>query len=338
MARALRIEYAGAVYHIVARGNQGRSIFDDDRDRLRFLDTLGETCDKTGWRIHAFVLMGNHYHLLAETPEANLVAGMKWLQGVYTQRYNRRHEVCGHLFQGRYKAIIIDGEAAGYFDVVGTYIHLNPVRAGLIRAGEQPLRQYRWSSYLWYLQPARAPVWLDCDRVLAAARLGGQSRKGYEAYMESRVLELAMKDGRPEMEEMEEKWKALRRGWYLGEESFLEKLKSRLKAKIAGKKRESHAGGAQRAHGEAAAQELLSQGLDALGISADQLPKMPKGSAEKTVLAWWLRQRTTVSLRRVGEALEMGHYTRVTQAVSRMNRRPTRKMAAIKQRLLKAEK
>ena len=87
MARPLRIEFAGATYHVMARGNQGRPIFEDDQDRRRFLETLGQACAKSGWRIHAWVLMGNHYHLLVETPEANLVTGMKWLQGTYTQRY-----------------------------------------------------------------------------------------------------------------------------------------------------------------------------------------------------------------------------------------------------------
>ena len=100
MARPIRIEYAGAVYHVMARGNQGQPIFADDLDRKRWLETLAETWEKTGWRIHASVLMRNHYHLLAETPEANLVAGMKWLQGTYPQRYNSRHSVIGHLYQG----------------------------------------------------------------------------------------------------------------------------------------------------------------------------------------------------------------------------------------------
>src|ERR1035437_176021 len=107
MARKIRIEYAGAAYHVTARGNQGRAIYADERDRKLWLETLGEACAKTGWRIHTWVMMDNHYHLLLETPEANLVAGMKWLQGTYTQRYNSRHEIFGHLFQGRYKAVVV---------------------------------------------------------------------------------------------------------------------------------------------------------------------------------------------------------------------------------------
>jgi REP element-mobilizing transposase RayT len=118
--------------------NQGRKIYEDERDRKLWLEMLGEVCAKTGWRIHAWVMMNNHYHLLLETPEANLVAGMKWLQGTYTQRYNSRHEVFGPLFQGRYKAVV-EPEGGDYFAVVSTYIHLNPARAGLIRVETEVL-------------------------------------------------------------------------------------------------------------------------------------------------------------------------------------------------------
>src|SRR5580658_3582231 len=336
MARPLRIEYAGAVYHVMARGNQGQAIFRDDKDRQRFLETLGEACEKTGWRVHAYVLMGNHYHLLVETPEGNLVAGMKWLQGTYTQRHNARHRVFGHLFQGRYKAVVIDNQSAGYFEVVGTYIHLNPARAGLIEIGKEPLRRYRWSSYPWYLKPAgQGPLWLRRERVLEALRLTEKDRKGYEAYMESRVLELGLKAGR---QELEERWRSLRRGWYVGGAGFLDQLKGKLGAILTGKKRESHSGGARRAHGETAALALLASGLAALELGRSDLARLPKGAPEKTVLAWWLRERKTVSLRWVGQTLAMGHYTRVTQAVSRMKRRPGRKLEAMKQRLLKTER
>lgn len=101
VARKVRIEFAGAVYHLMSRGNQGQAIFRGDADRKLFLETLAEGCEKTGWQVHAYVLMGNHYHLLVETPEANLVAGMKWIQGTYTQRFSAGHKLFGHLFQGR---------------------------------------------------------------------------------------------------------------------------------------------------------------------------------------------------------------------------------------------
>jgi len=335
MARPLRIEYAGAVYHVMARGNQGQAIFRDDGDRRRFLATLGEACGKTGWRIHAYVLMGNHYHLLVETPEGNLVAGMKWLQGTYTQRFNGRHEVAGHLFQGRYKAVVVDGSAPGYFEVVGTYIHLNPARAGLIRPGREPLRRYRWSSYAEYLRRAgQGPEWLCRERVLAALKLKPGESKRYEAYVESRVWELADPATHAEWEV---KWRELRRGWYLGDESFLDQLKARLGKLVAGKRRESHAGGARRTHDESTARALLVKGLKALGLSAGEAVGLPKGAAEKTALAWWLRERTTVSLRWVSEELAMGHSTRVSQAVSRLRRKPGRKLKRFQRLLLEAE-
>ena len=107
MARKPRVEYAGAVYHVMSRGNRRNLIFRDHRDKEIFMDTLEEACVRHGWRVHAFVLMDNHYHLLLETPEPNLVNGMKWFQGTYTQRVNSRHKEWGHLFQGRYKALVV---------------------------------------------------------------------------------------------------------------------------------------------------------------------------------------------------------------------------------------
>src|SRR5882724_11633231 len=180
MARPLRIQYSGAVYHIMARGSRGQRIFADVQDRKRFLETLEEACQRTGWRIHAYVLMNNHYHQRVETPEGNLVAGMKWLQSAYTQRYNSRHKVFGHLFQGRYKAVVVDGEEPMYFQVASTYIHLNPARAGLIRIGDERLKSYKWSSYPWYLDRAgNKPEWVHCARVMGSLGLAEKDGRGY---------------------------------------------------------------------------------------------------------------------------------------------------------------
>jgi REP element-mobilizing transposase RayT len=109
MARKLRVEYEGAIYHVMNRGDRREAIFKDDKDRQLFLETLGQACTKTDWQVHAWCLMGNHFHLVVETPQANLVAGMKWFLGTYTGRFNRRHKLFGHLFSGRYKALIVDG-------------------------------------------------------------------------------------------------------------------------------------------------------------------------------------------------------------------------------------
>ena len=333
MARPLRLEYPGAVYHVMARGNQGRPVFRDDRDRRVFLDTLAESHTKTGWQIHAYVLMGNHYHLLLETPEGNLVAGMKWLQSTYTLRYNARHQVFGHLFQGRYKAVIVDGGSDHYFQVVSTYIHLNPARAGLIKPGRDRLATYRWSSYPGYLNAAGpTPAWLCRERVLGSLGLGPHDTKGYAACLEGRVLELALKSGR---KALAGEWAALRRGWYLGAPGFGEKLQARLAGVLAGRRRESHSGPARAAHDEAAAEHQLTAALQRLDLSESRLAELPKGAPEKVVLAGWLRARTTVSLRWVADRLGMGHYTRVTQAVSRLKHRPGRRLLAIKNRLEK---
>ena len=120
MARKLRLEYAGAIYHVMNRGDRREPIFQDDPDRKRFVETLAECCAKTGWRVHAYVLMPNHFHLVMTTPQPNLVAGMKWFLGTYTARLNRRHKLVGRLFSGRYKSLVVDGTGNGYLKTVWT--------------------------------------------------------------------------------------------------------------------------------------------------------------------------------------------------------------------------
>jgi REP element-mobilizing transposase RayT len=167
MARKLRVEYPGAIYHLINRGDRREPIFKDKKDRRSFLATLEEACQKTGWQVHAWCLMSNHFHLVVETPQPNLVAGMKWLLGTYTSRFNRRHKVFGHLFSGRYKSLIVDGSGNGYLKTVCDYVHLNPARAKLLKL-EQKLSTYPWNSYRSYLVPARRrPGWLRVDRLLA---------------------------------------------------------------------------------------------------------------------------------------------------------------------------
>lgn len=141
MARPLRIEYDGAVYHVTSRGNARQDIFLDESDYLEFLNVLCSAVRRFNWRLHAYCLMGNHYHLLIETPDGNLSAGMRQLNGVYTQRFNRMHSRVGHIMQGRYKAIVVDKDA--YLAELSRYIVLNPVRAAMKKRPEQ----WKWSSY-----------------------------------------------------------------------------------------------------------------------------------------------------------------------------------------------
>ena len=154
MPRALRIEYEGALYHVVNRGDWRENIFLGDEDRLLFLETLEEACGKSRWQVNAYCLMSNHFHLVIETPMPTLVAGMKWMLGTYTQRFNARHRMRGHLFAGRYKALLVDEADGFYLRTVCDYTHLNPVRAKLI-VEEEKLETYAWSSYPDYLKAPR---------------------------------------------------------------------------------------------------------------------------------------------------------------------------------------
>ncbi len=178
MARPLRLEFAGAVYHVTSRGDRREDIFLDDDDRQAWLSVLGQVCDRFNWVVHAYCQMSNHYHLLVETVEGNLSAGMRQLNGLYTQRFNRRHGMVGHLFQGRYKAILIQKEA--HLLELSRYVVLNPVRARMVATPEEWL----WSSYTFCLQDQFSPPWLDTDWLLG--QFGTQrslARRAYQRFV-----------------------------------------------------------------------------------------------------------------------------------------------------------
>ena len=162
MPRQVRIEFAGAMYHVMARGDRREPIVQDDEDRSTFVRTLGEASERAGFRVHAYVLMSNHYHVLLETKEPNLSQGMGWLQNAFTRRINTRHKLWGHVFGGRYKAILV--EPGNCFWALLDYIHLNPVRAGLLQEGDS-LESYWWSSLRPYIAvPKMRPSWLETAR------------------------------------------------------------------------------------------------------------------------------------------------------------------------------
>ena len=160
MARPLRIEYPGAIYHVTTRGNGSNRIFYDDQDRKMFLSVLGMVVKRYNWFCHAYCLMDNHYHLTIETPDANLSIGMRQINGMYTQRYNRRHDNSGHIFQGRFKAILVQKE--NYLRELCRYVILNPVRAGLAQEPEA----WEWSSYLSTSGMRKRPEYLTTDWIL----------------------------------------------------------------------------------------------------------------------------------------------------------------------------
>jgi REP element-mobilizing transposase RayT len=161
MARPLRLEFAGALYHITSRGDRREDIYRDNGDREQWLEILGQVCKRFNWIIHGYCLMSNHYHLLAETVDGNLSRGMRQLNGLYTQQFNRRYHESGHLFQGRYKAILVQKEA--YLIELVRYVVLNPVRAGMVRRPED----WVWSSFNAMIGADTETEWLDVDWTLS---------------------------------------------------------------------------------------------------------------------------------------------------------------------------
>jgi putative transposase len=303
MARKLRIQYEGAIYHVMNRGDRREDIFHSDEDRQLFLKTLGEACDKTGWQVHAYCLMRNHFHLVVETPRANLVAGMKWFLGTYTARFNRRHRYFGHLFSGRYKSLIVDGSGNGYLRTVCDYVHLNPARAKLLKQTHR-LRDYPWSSYPAYLQARSArPKWLRVDRVLGEAGIPKDSPTGRREL--GRRLELRRWEDQPEM------WKQIRRGWALGSEEFRQELLDAMKERDS----EYIAGDEIRETEEHKATRILKEELARLGWTWRNLQTTRKGDPRKIRIAQRLRAETTMTLKWIADHLQMGTWTHVANRI-----------------------
>lgn len=242
MARPLRIECVDGRYLVSARGNERRAIFRDDRDRLHFLEIVGELPERFGTRVHGYILMDNHFHLLLETPEANLSRTGQWLNVSYSVWFNRRHARSGHLFQGRFGSVLIGGDA-DWLEVT-RYVHLNPVRiarlglskqqqqrqktaaardpgARLVAERLRALRSYRWSSYRAYLGLAPRPDWLSCELLLGAAggRTAGEQRRAFEAYHEA-----PLREGR-----LERVWDRVVSGAVIGSDEFVTKVREGLR-------------------------------------------------------------------------------------------------------------
>jgi REP element-mobilizing transposase RayT len=294
VARKLRIQYPGAIYHVMNRGDRREAIFADDADRQRFLETLTEACRKTGWQVHAYCLMSNHFHMVVETPQPNLVIGMKWLLGTYTSRFNRRHKEFGHLFSGRYKALVVDGSGDGYLKTACDYVHLNPVRAKLVKA-DQRLEVFAWSSYRSYLSaPSRRPVWLRVDRLLGEWGIPRDTAAGRREFAERMELR-RQENGREEFKPME-------RGWCLGREEFRQELLEQVSTPAG----PSHFGEVMQEAAQARAERMVVEGLKRLKWSDADLQGRRKGEAGKVKLAQELRAQTTMPLAWIADRLNMG--------------------------------
>lgn len=323
MPRSVRIEYAGAFYHVMARGNRREAIFRDREDRLYFLKALSETCGMTGWRVHAWVLMTNHYHLVIETPQATLVAGMKWLQNAYTRRFNTRHRLWGRLFGDRYKAVLVEGGGGHYYATLLDYVHLNPVRARLVKVREgQSVGDYEWSSLPGgYLVPAhRRTGWLAAVDGLAAfgCEDTATGRRAFLRRLDERAAaEGTSKCGVPDIGG-DARQSHLRRGWYWGTQAFAEKLLAlATKANAGGGNRNYRSAPLHQAHDTREAARLLAEGLAAAGLSPDELDEFPGSDPRKVAIAGLIRRRCTVSNGWLADHLRMKSPANVSQQLRR---------------------
>ena len=318
MPRQVRIEYEDAVYHVMARGNRREKIVRDDEDRIRFEATLEEVVGKMGWILYAYVLMGNHYHLVFKTPEPNLVKGMTWFQSTVTKRFNARHRQRGHLFSGRYKAVLV--EENDYLTTLLHYVHLNPVRAKLVRI-QDGLEKYPWSSLGDYiLPPSRRRPWV--------AVAVGLEHMGYEDKAAGRRKWLAETEGlvsksrlvRTGVTPMEGASlnTTLRRGWCFGTEEFKERMSGLLSDQInSGKnyRRENGYDGRQLGgHDEIAAAAWIEAGLDCLDLTRDDLRLMRKMDPRKAMITRLIRRHTSMGLEWIAAQLHMGVRSSVTRA------------------------
>ena len=207
MSRAWRIEYEGAFYHLMSRGNDLSDMFKEDQDRIIFLDTIGQMSERFEIEVFAYVLMSNHYHLLVRTKRANLKRAMQWFGTTYTQRFNWRNSRSGHLFQGRYKSIIVQNEA--YMLQLSYYIHRNPLRAGIVKR----LADYSWSSYKVYAYGRKTPKWLSTRLILSQFEARPDREKSYR--------EKVQKYAKQEKRLLED----IRHGLILGSKHFVEKIR-----------------------------------------------------------------------------------------------------------------
>lgn len=212
MARPLRIELSGGLYHVTSRGDRREDIYFSDDDRRSWLEVFEQVCERFNWVCHAYCQMTNHYHIVVETPEGNLSQGMRQLNGVYTQRVNRTYDRVGHVFQGRFKGILVEKEA--YLLELARYVVLNPVRAGMLT----DCQDWPWSSYRAMAEEETAPKWLETDWILSQfATSREQAVRRYVDFVRAGV-------GLPSL------WENLKNQIYLGGETFLNEVQSHLPA------------------------------------------------------------------------------------------------------------
>lgn len=319
MARPLRIEFAGACYHVINRGNYRRNLFKEKGAAEAFVRTLGEAATQYRWRIHAFVVMSNHFHLAVELTEPNLSIGMKWLQGTWIRRFNRFRGLIGRPFQGRYQALLLEpGPALGQ---VCHYIHLNPVRAGVV--SPEKAVDYPWSSMpLW--QSRARPLWLEATVVLGEAGELRDTAAGWQKYRE--YLEFLATDPGKKKELVAAR---LSRGWCLGSREFKIEMRAEAAQRGADLDRERF-GGLEPKVVQAERAAVWEERLLALAQEAKiNLAILPakKSHSDKALLAAALKQSTSASNGWISQRLQMGPPASASQFARRWWLTPTGRKA-----------
>ncbi|NJL29779.1 MAG: transposase [Thermoanaerobaculia bacterium] len=312
MARPLRVEYVGGCYHVINRGNYRRTLFDGGGAGEAFVRTLGEAAQRFHWRVHAYVVMRNHFHLAVELTEPNLSLGMKWLQGTWIRRYNGMRRLVGRPFQGRYKALLVEPGHA--FGQVCHYIHLNPVRAGVVPAAR--IASFALSSLPGLVagKKKREP-WLECSTVLAQAGGLADRKAGWDSYL--RYLEFLATD-----EASRKKLVAgeMSRGWCLGSREFRKEQReeaARRGAELDQARFEGLELSEIQPEREAAWEEQLRRLARSGGIDLQRLGPR-KSDAPKVLLAAAMKQSTSVSNGWLAARLGMGKPASVSQFTRRL--------------------
>jgi putative transposase len=302
--RKLRLEFPGAIYHLINRGNYRSWIFADEGTKAAFEECLFEACVRSAWLLHAFVIMSNHYHLAVETPEGNLVAGMQWLQATFANRFNRFRDERGHLFQSRYKSLLVEeGEPLGH---VGHYLHLNPVRAGMVPVAR--LQDYRYSSY-WYLRrPSRRPAFLRVESALE--QVGGlvDAPAGWAAYANYLAWQAAEGPAGKNAA-----YVSMSRGWAIGTEGFKARLIAEHNLQPLVRAWELHGAEEMR---RLQWQAALDRALQALDKDAADCLADRKSAPWKIAIAAHLKRTTQASNTWLNAQLRMGSPVAVSQYVS----------------------
>lgn len=317
MPRPLRLDYEGGLYHVINRGNYRADIFASDGAKRALLTALGETCERLGWRVHAWAIMSNHYHVALETPAGNLAAGMQHWQGTFAARFNRLRKENGHIFQGRYRSLHV--ESGEHLGALCHYIHLNPVRARICTMSE--LTSWPWTSLHW-LGPRKKdrPAWWSPQEALGHAGELPDSKSGHRRYVAYLKWLVEDDEARKALE-----FERMSKGWVIGSAQFKKALIEEHK-EIKTQQLTTDPG-----LNEAQADlwwDLTVKLTKKLGHRPEELATSGKSAPWKLAIASALRQQTVATNRWMSEHLHLGHMTEVSRKVNAWIREPDLKLAS----------